>query len=96
MISTSGALSILGATLSTPSTTNNASLALLWGATGEQEWTPALTTGIYCYTSSSFWFYLRSQLCGHLYIRSSISVICGCPVIFISNRIKTGLVVLFP
>lgn len=22
-------------------------LTLLWGATGEQEWTPALTTGIY-------------------------------------------------
>jgi hypothetical protein len=24
---------------------NNKSLTLLWGATGEQEWTPALTTG---------------------------------------------------
>ncbi|XP_053623506.1 GATOR complex protein Iml1 isoform X2 [Plodia interpunctella] len=46
MISTSGALSVLGTVLSTPSTTNNASLALLWGATGEQEWTPALTTGV--------------------------------------------------
>lgn len=45
MISTSGALSVLGAALGPPSTTNNASLALLWGATGEQEWTPALTTG---------------------------------------------------
>lgn len=45
MISASGALGIVGAALSTPSTTNNASLALLWGATGEQEWTPALTTG---------------------------------------------------
>ncbi|KAL0893743.1 hypothetical protein ABMA27_013885 [Loxostege sticticalis] len=44
MISTSGALSVLGAALGPPSTTNNASLALLWGATGEQEWTPALTT----------------------------------------------------
>ncbi|XP_030024753.1 GATOR complex protein Iml1 isoform X7 [Manduca sexta] len=43
MISASGALSVLGVT-GTPSTTNNASLALLWGATGEQEWTPALTT----------------------------------------------------
>ncbi|XP_050344899.1 GATOR complex protein Iml1 isoform X3 [Nymphalis io] len=46
MISASGALSIIGTALSTPSTTNNASLALLWGATGEQEWTPALTTGV--------------------------------------------------
>ncbi|KAL0841920.1 hypothetical protein ABMA28_014152 [Loxostege sticticalis] len=46
MISTSGALSVLGAALGPPSTTNNASLALLWGATGEQEWTPALTTGV--------------------------------------------------
>ncbi|XP_032513466.1 GATOR complex protein Iml1 isoform X2 [Danaus plexippus] len=45
MISTSGGLGVLG-TLGTPSTTNNASLALLWGATGEQEWTPALTTGV--------------------------------------------------
>ncbi|KAG6450042.1 hypothetical protein O3G_MSEX006362 [Manduca sexta] len=45
MISASGALSVLGVT-GTPSTTNNASLALLWGATGEQEWTPALTTGV--------------------------------------------------
>lgn len=35
----------MGTPSSTPSTTNNASLALLWGATGEQEWTPALTTG---------------------------------------------------
>ncbi|KOB71213.1 DEP domain-containing protein 5 [Operophtera brumata] len=43
MISTSGALSSI---LGPPSTTNNASLALLWGATGEQEWTPALTTGV--------------------------------------------------
>lgn len=47
MISTSGALSVLGTVLGPPSTTNNASLALLWGATGEQEWTPALTTGLY-------------------------------------------------
>lgn len=39
MISTSGAISIL----STVNNPNN--LALLWGATGEQEWTPALTTG---------------------------------------------------
>ncbi|XP_049866618.1 GATOR complex protein Iml1 isoform X2 [Pectinophora gossypiella] len=46
MISASGAISILGAALVPPSTTNNASLALLWGATGEQEWTPALTTGV--------------------------------------------------
>ncbi|CAH2990811.1 unnamed protein product [Chilo suppressalis] len=46
MISTSGALGALNTTLNTPSTTNNASLALLWGATGEQEWTPALTTGV--------------------------------------------------
>lgn len=66
MISASGALGVLGASVlsasgtgigagvlgasgtgisTTPSTTNNASLALLWGATGEQEWTPALTTG---------------------------------------------------
>ncbi|CAH0720683.1 unnamed protein product, partial [Brenthis ino] len=37
MVSVSGAL---------PAATNNASLALLWGATGEQEWTPALTTGV--------------------------------------------------
>ncbi|XP_013146136.1 PREDICTED: DEP domain-containing protein 5 isoform X6 [Papilio polytes] len=65
MISASGALGVLGASVlsasgtgigagvlgaggtgisTTPSTTNNASLALLWGATGEQEWTPALTT----------------------------------------------------
>ncbi|XP_052750554.1 GATOR complex protein Iml1 isoform X4 [Galleria mellonella] len=44
MISTSGAMAILGATLGPLSATNNASLALLWGATGEQEWTPALTT----------------------------------------------------
>ncbi|KAG7307168.1 hypothetical protein JYU34_007319 [Plutella xylostella] len=48
VISASGALSVLGAALAAPtvSTTNNASLALLWGATGEQEWTPALTTGV--------------------------------------------------
>ncbi|XP_050666491.1 GATOR complex protein Iml1 isoform X3 [Leptidea sinapis] len=52
MISASGALSVLGTLGGTvsgtgaPSTTNNASLALLWGATGEQEWTPALTTGV--------------------------------------------------
>ncbi|KAL4714117.1 hypothetical protein ACJJTC_008471 [Scirpophaga incertulas] len=46
MISTSGALNNLNTSLNTPSTTNNASLALLWGATGEQEWTPALTTGV--------------------------------------------------
>lgn len=45
MISASGALSVLGTVVGTP-TTNNASLALLWGATGEQEWTPALTTGM--------------------------------------------------
>ncbi|XP_022819867.1 GATOR complex protein DEPDC5 isoform X5 [Spodoptera litura] len=44
MISASGTLAVLGVVSSTPSTTNNASLALLWGATGEQEWTPALTT----------------------------------------------------
>lgn len=25
----------------------NKSLTLLWGATGEQEWTPALTTGLH-------------------------------------------------
>ncbi|XP_045519612.1 GATOR complex protein Iml1 isoform X2 [Pieris brassicae] len=43
MISASGVLSVLGTVVGTP-TTNNASLALLWGATGEQEWTPALTT----------------------------------------------------
>jgi len=29
-----------------PSTMANKSLTLLWGATGEQEWTPALTTGL--------------------------------------------------
>lgn len=29
-----------------PSTIANKSLTLLWGATGEQEWTPALTTGL--------------------------------------------------
>ncbi|CAG9783619.1 unnamed protein product [Diatraea saccharalis] len=46
MISTSGALTTLSTTLNSSSTTNNASLALLWGATGEQEWTPALTTGV--------------------------------------------------
>ncbi|KPJ01766.1 DEP domain-containing protein 5 [Papilio xuthus] len=62
MISASGALGVLGTSVlsasgmgtgasgmaitTTPSTTNNASLALLWGATGEQEWTPALTTGV--------------------------------------------------
>ncbi|XP_072943926.1 GATOR complex protein Iml1 isoform X2 [Epargyreus clarus] len=46
MISASGALSVLGTALGPASTTNNASLALLWGATGEQEWTPALTTGV--------------------------------------------------
>lgn len=46
MISTSGTLGALGVSSNTPSTTNNASLALLWGATGEQEWTPALTTGV--------------------------------------------------
>lgn len=49
VISASGALGVLGTALATTptaaSTTNNASLALLWGATGEQEWTPALTTG---------------------------------------------------
>ncbi|XP_026329344.1 GATOR complex protein DEPDC5 isoform X2 [Hyposmocoma kahamanoa] len=46
MISASGALSILGATLG-PTPINNANnLALLWGATGEQEWTPALTTDV--------------------------------------------------
>ncbi|XP_076389057.1 GATOR complex protein Iml1 isoform X7 [Megachile rotundata] len=28
------------------SSTGNKSLTLLWGATGEQEWTPALTTGV--------------------------------------------------
>ncbi|XP_077296964.1 GATOR complex protein Iml1 isoform X2 [Arctopsyche grandis] len=28
------------------STNNNNNIALLWGATGEQEWTPALTTGV--------------------------------------------------
>lgn len=47
MISASGALNILGAALG-PTPINNANnLALLWGATGEQEWTPALTTGWY-------------------------------------------------
>ncbi|XP_021209153.2 GATOR complex protein DEPDC5 isoform X2 [Bombyx mandarina] len=46
MISASGTLAVLGVSGGTPSTTNNASLALLWGATGEQEWTPALTTGV--------------------------------------------------
>lgn len=46
VLSTSGALSVMTAAVSTVSTTNNASLALLWGATGEQEWTPALTTGV--------------------------------------------------
>ncbi|KAH9637753.1 hypothetical protein HF086_009421 [Spodoptera exigua] len=46
MISASGTLAVLGVVSGTPSTTNNASLALLWGATGEQEWTPALTTGV--------------------------------------------------
>lgn len=30
------------------STNNNNNIALLWGATGEQEWTPALTTGSFC------------------------------------------------
>jgi len=29
-----------------PLTMANKSLTLLWGATGEQEWTPALTTGL--------------------------------------------------
>lgn len=29
------------------SSTGNKSLTLLWGATGEQEWTPALTTGLH-------------------------------------------------
>lgn len=30
----------------TNSSGTNKSLTLLWGATGEQEWTPALTTGL--------------------------------------------------
>ena len=29
-----------------PSTMAKKSITLLWGATGEQEWTPALTTGL--------------------------------------------------
>ncbi|XP_073982946.1 GATOR complex protein Iml1 isoform X2 [Rhodnius prolixus] len=32
--------------LLTPHSVNRKSLTLLWGATGEQEWTPALTTGV--------------------------------------------------
>lgn len=32
-----------------PSAMTNKSLTLLWGATGEQEWTPALTTGLLYY-----------------------------------------------
>ena len=32
------------------SSTGNKSLTLLWGATGEQEWTPALTTGLHTFT----------------------------------------------
>lgn len=32
------------------SSTGNKSLTLLWGATGEQEWTPALTTGSHMFT----------------------------------------------
>lgn len=31
------------------SSTGNKSLTLLWGATGEQEWTPALTTGLHIF-----------------------------------------------
>jgi len=34
-------------TANPPSTVTNKSLTLLWGATGEQEWTPALTTGLH-------------------------------------------------
>lgn len=47
LISGSGVLSVLGTSVgpTTVSTTNNASKTLLWGATGEQKWTPALTTG---------------------------------------------------
>lgn len=46
------------------SSTGNKSLTLLWGATGEQEWTPALTTGlhilhydiyIYIYILCNYW-----------------------------------------
>lgn len=33
-------------TTNPPSIMTNKSLTLLWGATGEQEWTPALTTGL--------------------------------------------------
>ncbi|KAL6430041.1 hypothetical protein ACFW04_007680 [Cataglyphis niger] len=33
-------------TTNPPSAMTNKSLTLLWGATGEQEWTPALTTGV--------------------------------------------------
>lgn len=34
-------------TANPPSAVTNKSLTLLWGATGEQEWTPALTTGLH-------------------------------------------------
>lgn len=40
------------------STNNNNNIALLWGATGEQEWTPALTTGLLC--PQTFFMFIKS------------------------------------
>lgn len=38
-------ISLLNASFSTLTTTSTPSKTLLWGATGEQDWTPQLTTG---------------------------------------------------
>ena len=41
----SGRSGVLPSVLGEKAVQANKSLTLLWGATGEQEWTPALTTG---------------------------------------------------
>lgn len=46
-----------------PGGISNKSMTLLWGATGEQEWTPALTTGkLYYYSRPTIILWSKNNL----------------------------------
>lgn len=47
----------------------NKSLTLLWGATGEQEWTPALTTGEFNNRAYNLYYCISISICHHIFFK---------------------------
>lgn len=50
----------------------NKSLTLLWGAAGEQEWTPALTTGEFNNRAYNLYYCISISICHHIFFQVHI------------------------